>query len=469
MSPRRRLSDVASVCSVLIVRSTSRSSALVRASAVSSSPRSSDARSWAWTRKTSQTEKASSGARVTTASTTRCLRNDGRRSVTSPRGDMADVKHTGRAPGRSSKRGRLLGNGFPDGTLSRRFDSPRGCSRMTWSRRRFLTTSALAGVGLAADRPRPARAQTKPITVAHSVSTFVYGQHLVAREKKFFEEDGVSVAGFIVPGGGARVVNAVTAGQAMFGLGDSNHPLKATEKGKDTVMLFATDTRCSYANVVVRKELFDKGVKSVEALGDPKLVGRKAVVAATAIGSGTYVYGVYVLKGLKAPDGRPVNEHVEWVSGGASTTMLGGLKAGKFDAIVAVPERQWAAEEEGFGQAVYDVLDEKAWNRVFGGPISVTVGFALKETLEKSPDLVQGYVNACYRAQQWIRKAKDDEIVLRAVKYYKTIFDWDFVIDPKDYDNGMKVFVPEVIEKPIPYAKAVDMAFVRKAHQKIKS
>ena len=47
----------------------------------------------------------------------------------------------------------------------------------------------------------------------------------MAREKKFFEEDGVSVANFIVPGAGARVVNAVTAGQAMFGLGDSNHPL----------------------------------------------------------------------------------------------------------------------------------------------------------------------------------------------------------------------------------------------------
>src|SRR5260370_30259863 len=133
-------------------------------------------------------------------------------------------------------------------------------------------------------------------------------------------------------------------------------------------MLCATDTRCSYANVVVRKELFDKGVRSVEALGDPKLVGRKAVVAATAIVSGTYVYGVYVLKGLKAPDGRPVNEHVEWVSGGASTTMLGGLKAGKVDAIMAVPEWQGAAEEEGFGKAVHGVQDEEAGAPCVGGP-----------------------------------------------------------------------------------------------------
>ena len=353
---------------------------------------------------------------------------------------------------------------------------------MTVTRRTFLA-GASAAAALAAV-PRFAHAQGKPITVAHSVSTVVYGQHLVAREKKLFEEEGVSVGSFIVPGGGARVVNAVTAGQALFGLGDSNHPLKATEKGRETTMLFATDRRCSYANVVVRKDLFDKGVKSLEQLGDQKLVGRKAVVAATAIGSGTYVYGVYVLKGTKAADGKPVNDHVEWVGGGASTTMLGGLKAGKFDAIMAVPEWQWAAEDEGFGKPIYDVQDEKAWNRVFGGPIAVTVGYALRETLEKSPDLTQAYVNACYRAQQWIRQAKDEEvvdlvhkpymdtfkreIVLRSVKYYRTIFDWEFTIAEKDYDNAMKVFVPIAIDKPIPHGKAVESSFLRKAQAKYK-
>ncbi|HEY2995227.1 MAG TPA: ABC transporter substrate-binding protein [Methylomirabilota bacterium] len=358
---------------------------------------------------------------------------------------------------------------------------------MRLTRRTFLIGTGLASAGAAlAGRPARVHAQGKPITVSHSVSTFVYGQHLVAREKKFFEEEGLSLSGgFNVPGGGARVINAVTAGQATFGLGDSNHPLKATEKGRDTVILFATDTRCSYANIVVRTELYDKGVKSVETLADAKLVGRKAVVAATAIGSGTYVYGVYVLTGTKAADGKPVNDHVEWVGGGASTTMLGGLKAGKFDAIMAVPEWQFAAESEGFGHPIYDVLDEKAWNRVFGGPIPVTVGYALRETLEKSPDLVQGYVNACYRAQQWIRRAKDDEVVdllhkpymdtfkredvLKSVRYYRTIFDWDFVIEPRDYERSLKVFIPTAIDKPIPYTKAVDMSFVKKAHAKLGS
>jgi NitT/TauT family transport system substrate-binding protein len=355
---------------------------------------------------------------------------------------------------------------------------------MNWTRRRFLRTAGLSAAILGG-RSRAVAQTLRPVTISHSVSTFVYGQHLVAKEKKFFADESLNVPSFIVPGGGARVINAVTAGQAMFGLGDSNHPLKATEKGRDTLMIFATDTRCSYANIVVRKELYDRGVRSVEALADGKLVGRKAIMAATAIGSGTYVYGVYVLKQTRAADGRPVNDHVEWVGGGASQTMLGGLKAGKFDAIMAVPEWQGAAEGEGFGHAIYDVLDEKAWNRVFGGPIAVTVGYVLRETIEKSPDLVQAYVNAIYRAQQWIHRTPDEEIVdlvhkpymdtfkredvLRSVKYYKTIFDWDLLIQEKDYDNGTKVWVPTAIDRPIPFAKAADMSFVRKAQAKYKS
>src|SRR5439155_1372140 len=230
------------------------------------------------------------------------------------------------------------------------------------------------------------------ITASHSVSTVVYGQHLVAAQKRFFEEEGLKTPDFVVPGGGAKVVQALAAGQVTFALGDSNHPLKITEKGKDALMLFATDTRCSYANIVVREEVF--------------------------------------------------------------------------------------------GRAIYDIADEKAWSRVFGGPIPVTVGYALREAVEKAPDVVQAYVNACYRAQQWIHKTRDDEIVdllwkpymatfkrevvLDSVRYYKTIFDWDFVIEEKDYERGMKVWVPLAVDRPIPYAKAVDMSFVKKAHAKLK-
>src|SRR5258708_28731839 len=119
-------------------------------------------------------------------------------------------------------------------------------------RRGFLKLVGLTGGGTAVATPwaRVARAPgLKAITASHSVSTFVYGQHLVAAQKKFFEEEGVRTPDFVVPGGGAKVVQALAAGQVPFALGDSNHPLKITEKGKDALIIFATHTRCSYANL----------------------------------------------------------------------------------------------------------------------------------------------------------------------------------------------------------------------------
>lgn len=321
--------------------------------------------------------------------------------------------------------------------------------------------------------------QPQRITAGHGVSTFVYGQHLVAAAKQFFEAEGLATPDFVVPGDGAKVVQALAAGQIQFAIGDASHPLKITEKGRPARILFATDTRCSYANVVVRRDLFEKGVQSVAALADRSLVGRKAVIAATGIGAGTYVYGVHVLSNTRAADGTPVNQHVEWMGGGSSTTILGGLKAGRFDAIMALPEWQSAAVEAGFGRPIFEVTDESAWNRVFGGPVPVTVGYTLARTIESSPDLVQSYVNACWRAQQWIRTSADDaiadllwkrfmstfarDVVLASVRFYKTMLDCDLAIDADDYARGTKVWVPLAVARPVPFADAVDMRFVRNA------
>ena len=152
-------------------------------------------------------------------------------------------------------------------------------------------------------------------------------------------------------------------------------------------------------------------------------------------------------------------------------------------ASATLDEWLWAAEDQGFGRAIYNILDEKAWNQIFGGPLPVTVGYCLRETLEKAPEAVQGYVTACYRAQKWIQKAADADIlellhkaymdtfskeeVLKSIRYYKGIFDWDFLVEEKEYNEALKIFLAtKTLEKEIPFTRAVDMSFVRKAHQK---
>ena len=66
-------------------------------------------------------------------------------------------------------------------------------AREPLNRREFLVSPVRSRVSTA--RPRRAHAQGRPITASHSVSTFVYGQHLVAAQKKFFEEEGLKTPG----------------------------------------------------------------------------------------------------------------------------------------------------------------------------------------------------------------------------------------------------------------------------------
>ena len=76
----------------------------------------------------------------------------------------------------------------------------------------------------------------------------------------------------------------------------------------------------------------------------------------------------------------------------------------------AVPIWIWEAEEAGYGKALYDVTQKAAWEQVFGGNIPSTVGYALKETLEKDGGATQAYVNGVYRSMKYLKTATPEEI-----------------------------------------------------------
>jgi len=97
---------------------------------------------------------------------------------------------------------------------------PRKLDSAARSRRDFLKTAGLFGGMAAVGWPAKGYGQgLKTITVSHSVSTVVYGQHLVAAQKKLFEEEGLKTPDFIVPGGGAKVVQRSPRGRSCSPLG----------------------------------------------------------------------------------------------------------------------------------------------------------------------------------------------------------------------------------------------------------
>jgi NitT/TauT family transport system substrate-binding protein len=353
------------------------------------------------------------------------------------------------------------------------------------TRRDLIRYSSAAGLGLVVSAlgltvHGQKKKEEKFLTLSHSVDTTVYAPHMIAQELGYFKQLGLNCT-FVIPGGGARVAQVLAGGQAGFGLGDSNHPIRISERGKPCVNLFSTDIRCSYANIVVRKELWDKGLNTVEKLASMKRDdGTPRVIAATAIGSGTWVYGNVVLSRYKS-GGKPVNDQVKWANGGGTTTMLGGLKSGAFDAIMAVPVWMETAQAQGFGVPLYDISSDKAWTEVFGGNMPVTVGYALKATVEADTEMTQDYVTAIYKSMRWMKSNSPEAIfdkigpkymsttpknaVLKEIVYYKAIFNYDLIISRKDFENTKRVMIPWVTEKDYSYDALCDMRYVEAARK----
>lgn len=344
---------------------------------------------------------------------------------------------------------------------------------MSISRRHFLATGAAAAGASTFWSIAASGAKAQPITASHSVNTTVYAAHMVANAKGFTAEEGLTMH-VIEARGGSNVRRILAAGQVGYALGDSSHPLQLTNRGRGSKILMATDNRCSYANIIGRKELVEKGFDTPEKLAEYKRPdGSPPVIAATGIGSGTWVYGTYVLEQYG------VGERFNWVAGGGSKTMLGGLKTGKFDAIMAVPAWQFAAEDAGFGQAIYDIADAASWDRVFGGNIPASVVYVLDEAVEANAELTQKYVNAMYKAMRWLESASVDDIYAaigdemprftpeqakKEIAYYKKIWQYDGGFPPADFETGAKVWFREKTKmQPLTYGDVVDLSFLENA------
>jgi len=344
------------------------------------------------------------------------------------------------------------------------------------SRRSFLKHSAALSGSLMFYPLSRTEAAIQPITAAHSVNTAIYAPQMVAQAKGFMKDQGLHMH-IIEAKGGSNVRRILAAGQVGYALGDSSHPLVLSGKGRSSKILMATDNRCSYANIIVRKELYDKGYTTVQKLSELKKDdGSKPVIAATRIGSGTYIYGTYVLQQYG------VNDKFQWIGGGGSKTMLGGLKTGKFDAIMAVPAWQFVAEDDGYGKAIYDVASLETWNEAFGGAIPTTIVYVLENTILDNPEITQKYINGMYHAMQWIKESSVDQIynlvgeeymsgfkaeqAKREIAYYKNIFNYEGSVDKTDFDNGAKVWFRDFTKiKRQNYSDVVDMSFLNKSHK----
>jgi NitT/TauT family transport system substrate-binding protein len=342
-----------------------------------------------------------------------------------------------------------------------------------------MTYAGSAGLA-AALAPRFAAANapaSRKCIGAHPANITNYVPQLVAISEGFLEDEGLDFS-LVVSGGGAKLRTIVAAGEAHFGLGDITHSLQMTTRGRPAKILMAIDRRAVISNIVIRKDLYDAGIDGVGKLvAWTRPDGSKPVVAVSTLGGGQHVYAAFILDRLNAANA------VTWIAGGVTQTMLGGLMTGKFDAIVAPPSWQFEAEDRGWGVTVLDLRDEKSALDIFGANVPATVFYALAETVDGEPALAQAYINAMYRAMQWLKDRSPEEVhasvgekylnalppdmVMREIAYYKDVFDYDGRVGADAYEKGGHVWFGGMTEiAPVSYADAVDNRFVETARKK---
>jgi len=341
-----------------------------------------------------------------------------------------------------------------------------------FTRRSALTIIAGTGAAMAAGR---AWAEDKTGRVIYPVAVPVYQTHFVADRIGFFKDAGLDCK-LIQGGSGVKTREIIASSQGDIGIGDVTHPMQLSNRGRAGRILMPTDTRSSSVIFIIRKDLKDQGITTLEALTEWKRPdGRKPIVSVSSLGGTNHVWSSYYMETMG------LDQKVAWVGTGNVDTMMGSLKTRQVDVLVSSQSLLNDSVEQGWGAMLFDGTDEAIWNRYIGGKVPVTGHFTLQSTIDKDPAKMQAFVTALWRATQWI-KAHSPEEIYEVIEPYvgstsrganileitalKNVADYEGTIDAEGFARGGKVWFREMTGiKPLTIADVVSSSFVEAARK----
>jgi NitT/TauT family transport system substrate-binding protein len=341
-----------------------------------------------------------------------------------------------------------------------------------FTRRSALTIIAGSGASIAAGR---AWAEDKTGRAIYPVAVPVYQSQFVADRVGFFKEAGLDCK-LIQGGSGVKTREIIASSQGDVGIGDVTHPMQLSNHGRNGRILMPTDTRSSSVIFIIRKDLKDQGITSLEALTDWKRPdGRKPIVSVSSLGGTNHVWSSYYMETMG------LDQKVTWVGTGNVDTMLGSLKTKQVDVLVSSQSLLNDSVEQGWGAVLFDGTDEAIWNKYIGGKIPVTGHFTVQSTIDKDPAKMQAFVTALWRASQWIKAHSPDEIYdaiepyvgstsrganILEITALKKVADYEGTIDAEGFARGGKVWFREMTGiKPLTIADVVSPDFVEVARK----
>jgi ABC-type nitrate/sulfonate/bicarbonate transport systems, periplasmic components len=341
-----------------------------------------------------------------------------------------------------------------------------------FTRRSALTIIAAGGASMAAGR---AFADDKTARAIYPVAVPVYQTQYVADRIGFFKEAGLDCK-LIQGGSGVKTREIIASSQGDIGIGDITHPMQLSNHGRAGRVLMPVDTRSGAVIFIIRKDLRDQGITTLEQLAAWKRPdGRKPIVSVSSLGGTNHVWATYYMETMGLDD------KVTWIGTGNVETMMGSLKTKQVDVLVNSLSLLNDSVAQGWGALLFDGTDEAIWNKYIGGKVPVTAHFTLQATIDKDPPKMQAFVTALWRATQWI-KAHSPEEIYEAIEPYvgstsrdanileittlKKVADYEGIIDEASWARGEKVWFREMTGiKPLAIADLVSPTFIEAARK----
>lgn len=319
------------------------------------------------------------------------------------------------------------------------------------------------GIVVVIRRPGLSDDGLKTINVSEVTRSVFYSPQYVAIHEGFFEKNGIKIE--LTTGQGAdAVMTSVLANQVDIGFAGPEASIYVYNEGKDDhTQVFAQLTKRD-GSFLVSKENTDNFSWN-DLKGKTVIPGRRGGVP--------YMTFEYVLKknGINPNTDLVLDDSIKF------DLMAGAFSSGNAEYVTLFEPTASMTEMQGKGYVVASVGEAS-------GEIPYTAYFAKKSYINKNEDIVQGFTNAIYEGQQWVKEHTAREIaesvqefflgtdldtLEAAIQSYKDIDAWNDtpILTQESFERLEEVMIEAgELEKQVPYDKLINNTYAEKAIEK---
>lgn len=320
----------------------------------------------------------------------------------------------------------------------------------------IIVAVIIAGVVIYSMNNKTNDNELKKISVNEVARSVFYAPQYMAINKGFFKEEGLEIE--LTTGQGAdKVMTAVLAGQSDIGFAGPEASIYVYNEGKeDYAEVFAQMTKRDGSFLVSKTDTDNFSWNDLK--GKTVIPGRKGGVP--------YMTFEYVLKqnGIDPETDVNLDDSIKF------DLMAGAFAGGDAEYVTLFEPTASMTEEAGKGYVVASVGEAS-------GEIPYTAYFAKKSYIEENKDVIQGFTNAIYKGQQWVKQHSAKEIaeviqdffpdtdldmLTKSIQSYMNIDAWnDTPILKEEAFNRLQTVMKEAgeLDKEAPYNKVINNEF----------